>query len=127
MKKKILNGIANLVLIAALSCVISLAVTGARTGHSTVFGFRGFYIMSESMEPTIMTDQVVLGRSVKADDVAVGDVVAYERDGVIIIHRVKDIIMTNRGKMYQFKGDNNNEPDNKLVSADQILYRIICY
>lgn len=74
-----------------------------------------------------MTDQVVLGRSVKADDVAVGDIVAYERDGVIIIHRVKDIIMTNRGKMYQFKGDNNDAPDRKLVSADKILYRIIWY
>ena len=108
-------------------CILSLAVTGGVWHKACLFGFKPFYIMSASMDPTIKTGQIVLGRMTDIDHVDVGDIVAYRTDsGKTIIHR---IISKNQDNTVEFRGDNN--PDqistDKAVAADQILYKIILY
>ena len=79
--------------------------------------------MSASMDPTIKTGQIVLGRMTDIDHVDVGDIVAYRTDsGKTIIHR---IISKNQDNTVEFRGDNN--PDqistDKAVAADQIIIK----
>lgn len=115
-------------LITAISILILVSMIGSKllTGWSSVFSYRAFYIMSESMEPEIAVHQMVLGKYMPDDEeLEVGEIYAYRRAGIvgeeIIIHRLLSI--TEDGK-YQFKGDNNQLPDAELVERDEIGYRI---
>ena len=118
-------------LITVLSILVLVSMVGSKllTGWSSVFSYRTFYIMSESMEPEIAVHQMVVGEHVPVDEeLEVGGIYAYRREGIvgteIIIHRL--ISITEDGK-YQFKGDNNQLPDAELVERDAIGYRIVLY
>ena len=106
--------------------VTSFVLTGICTGTPSFFGYRLFFIMSESMEPTIMTHQFVVGKTLsEEEDIEIGDIVAYEKgEGLIrktVIHRV--IEKPDNGS-YILKGNNNTNPD-LPVDRGHILYRIV--
>ncbi len=119
----------NSVSILCTVILISMIVSKLLTGWSSVFSYRAFYIMSESMEPEIAVNQVVIGQYVpEEDELIAGEIYAYRREGImgqeIIIHRLLTVTADGR---YQFKGDNNQLPDTELVEREEIGYRIIVY
>lgn len=127
--KKIKNIVWNMVSVLCTAIIISMIASKFLTGWSSVFSYRAFYIMSESMEPEIAVNQLVLGEYVPEDEnLEIGEIYAYRRAGMvgqeIIIHRL--ITVTEDGK-YQFKGDNNELPDAELVEKDDIGYQVIVY
>ena len=116
---------AFLSMIMFLSCM----VTGLATGKPSVFGYRIMWVRTPSMEPAIMTGDFVLVKATDETDVAVGDIAVYEKRDESnswphyrIIHRVMDV--TDEGN-YIFKGDNNQFPDEKEVTPDQISYKAV--
>ena len=116
-------------IVTAVSVLILLSLAGSKllTGWSSVFSFRVFYIMSESMEPQIEVHDLVIGEYVPEDEqLELGNIYAYKREGTfgteMIIHRL--IAVTEDGK-YQFKGDNNELPDAEPVEREEIGYRIV--
>lgn len=124
---KVRNIVWNIVTAVSVLILLSLAGSKLLTGWSSVFSYRVFYIMSESMEPEIGVHDLVIGEYVPGDEqLEVGDVYAYRREGIfgteIIIHRL--IAVTEEGK-YQFKGDNNKLPDAEPVEREKIGYRVI--
>ena len=127
--KKIKNIAWNMVSVLCTTIIISMIASKLLTGWSSVFSYRAFYIMSESMEPEIAVNQLVLGEYVPEDEnLEIGEIYAYRRAGIvgqeIIIHRL--IAVTEDGK-YQFKGDNNELPDAELVEKEDIGYQVIVY
>jgi signal peptidase len=56
----------------------------------------------------------------KPDEIQVGDIVSYNYDSRIIIHRVVEIGSDESGKYFITKGDNNLEPDPEPVRFSQI-------
>ena len=127
--KKIKNIVWNIVSVLCTAIIISMIASKFLTGWSSVFSYRAFYIMSESMEPEIAVNQLVLGEYVPEDEkLEIGEIYAYRREGIagqeIIIHRL--IAVTEDGK-YQFKGDNNELPDAELVEKDDVGYQVIVY
>lgn len=119
----------DLLTIICIVVIASMIISKFQTGWSSIFSYRVFYIMSESMEPQIDTNQLVLGEYVAEDDeLEIGGIYAYRRDGIwgdeIVIHRL--IEKTEDGK-YRFKGDNNYLPDIELVEDENIGYKIIIY
>lgn len=117
---KIKNIIADIVLLICLIPLLSLLITGIITHKPTIFGYRPFFILTESMIPTIPVHSVVIGKPIDPEDIQVGDIVSYKK-AVTIIHRVKDI--TDEG--FIFKGDNNPSSDREVITSDQIGYKII--
>lgn len=127
--KKIKNIAWNMVSVLCTTIIISMIASKLLTGWSSVFSYRAFYIMSESMEPEIAVNQLVLGEYVPEDEnLEIGEIYAYRRAGIVgqelIIHRL--IAVTEDGK-YQFKGDNNELPDAELVEKEDIGYQVIVY
>ena len=123
MIKKKVNMVFYAIIIALL---FSLAITKINTGSANVFGFKPFVIVSESMEPTIMAGQMVLGKTIRGKSPEIGDILAYRTDSdKIVIHRLIGI----NDNTYEFKGDNNKEQleSDKQVKTSQILYKIIWY
>ena len=126
---KIGHTLLNILLVVSLLCALSIGVTSITSRKPSVFGFRVLNIMSASMEPTIMTDQLVLGKVTDGSEIVIGDIVAYrESDGLrrTIIHRVIDIYENDGVTYYVFQGDNNQIPDDP-ITADMFLYKIIWY
>lgn len=122
-RKAAWNIITVLVGIMLLSMVVSKAVTG----WSSIFTYRVFYIMSESMEPVIHENQLAMGKLLPADAVLqVGEIYAYRKKGAfgteIIIHRLIEI--TDEGQ-YRFKGDNNALPDGDSVERGDVGYILL--
>lgn len=124
-RKILWNGVSILCTVILISMIVSKILTG----WNSVFSYRAFYIMSESMEPEISVNQVVIGQYVpEEDELIAGEIYAYRREGImgqeIIIHRL--LTVTEDGR-YQFKGDNNQLPDTELVEREEIGYRMVIY
>lgn len=127
--KKLKQVLIWMILIFNVSVVVSMCITKHVNGKATVFGYRPYFIMSGSMEPTIKTYQLVLAVPVEPDDVQVGDIITYDRYSTVsnlikqtVIHRVVSI----DDKEVICKGDNNEHAD-APVSTDRIGYKIIAY
>ena len=59
------------------------------------------------------------------DDIYVGDVIVYETDIGLIVHRVVEIGSDEDGKYFILKGDNNTSKDPYKVRFDQIRYVLV--
>ena len=57
-----------------------------------------------------------------------GDIIAFKKEGTVIIHRIQQIIKTKDEYLVYTKGDANRNPDNYKITKDMILgvvkYRI---
>ena len=89
--------------------------------------FSLYTIISPSMEPNIKVYDVIL--DTRVDDpknVKVGDVITFIStgslsNGMVITHRVIDIINENGNLRFRTKGDNNQSPDGALVESENVL------
>ena len=124
--EKGLNITFYIVITVAIIFALSLFITNKVTGKANIFGYKPFFIMSPSMEPVIMTHQLVLAKTIDASKVQIGDIVAYDKDNSskTVIHRIIDI---NEDGTFIFKGDNNEERDKDDIRPEQILYKIVWY
>ena len=121
--KKMIERLVDVILIFVLASLVYYLLTGITTGKPNVFGYRIFYIPTESMMPVIHPGDFVIGVPVDYEDVQVGDIVTYKSksNGITICHRV--IERTEKG--FVFKGDHNKEVDADLVGEKEIGYKIL--
>lgn len=75
------------------------------------FGFGAAIVLSGSMEPNLMVDDMIIVSS--HTDYAVGDVVVYQSGESLVVHRI--IAMENG--MVTTQGDANNTPDEPVELA----------
>lgn len=84
------------------------------------------YADTNSMDPFIDIESNGIEVEPKSDDeIHVGDVIAYESDIGLIVHRIIGIGHDENGKYFILKGDNNNESDPYKVRFEQIKYVMI--
>lgn len=102
----------------ALSVVIIWFVVG-------VFPIFPSVIVTGSMEPLIYPGDVILVKQFYSEEdikaLQIGDIIYFQRDDIVITHRIKDIIFEDNGK-YSFltKGDNNSVEDVRLVRPEEV-------
>ena len=124
-KKKILAILRIAVLIVVSLLVgIKLYNWNARSLTGDVlpmpFGYGGAVVMSGSMEPAIMTNELIL---VKAEDsYEIGDVVVFQSGSMLVVHRIaaidEDTVTT--------RGDANNT-DDQPIALEQIKGRVFAH
>ena len=86
-----------------------IAAVAVGSGH-----WKAGPVVSGSMEPTIGTGSVVLTQKVAVKDLAVGDVVMFERpdDGdAQVVHRIAELEPSQGGPLIRTKGDANATKD----------------
>ena len=59
------------------------------------------------------------------EDLAIGDIAAYETSQGLIVHRIVAINQDSKGVYFTFKGDNNKNSDPFKVRFNQIKYVLI--
>jgi signal peptidase I len=104
-------------------CII-LFLAAALIILAPFIGWHVSTVMSGSMEPTIPVGGMVILGPVAADDIRVGEIIAFTRGDVEICHRV---IAIDVGPPLRFttKGDNNGAPDVTTVTQENVNGRLI--
>ena len=89
---------------------------------------KSFVIVSESMEPTIMTEDAIFIKNTSKEDLEVGDIISFRTGDYINTHRIVRIEERNGEEVYITKGDNNESEDRGYVEFQDIegkyLFRI---
>jgi len=71
---------------------------------------------THSMEPTLNSNSITLElKPLNYEDVKIGDIISYQKDTIVIIHRVVELGEDNFGWFAITKGDNNNKNDDYKV------------
>ncbi len=90
------------------------------------FGYKPLMIVSDSMEPYIMTGALVLCKRVDPAEIRERDVVSYQKGNELYTHRVIRILDNGAGGFqFQTKGDNLDDPDPLLVDEEQVAFRVV--
>lgn len=85
------------------------------------------YILAkgDSMLPTLVDGEYYRMEPVEIDEIHPKDIIVFNKNGIIICHRVLQVINTRNGKMFiQTKGDNCPIPDNFAVTTDMVIGKI---
>lgn len=123
-RRSLLHSAGVVVLVAVLVPFLVFAapqVAGAE--HSYV-------VLSSSMSPTIHAGDVVIVNEAPAERIEQGDVITYERPGSgagspdRVTHRVVEVVERDDGRYFRTKGDANEEPDGKLVPAENLVGKV---
>lgn len=127
----VMNKILNVCFVLLIFGSLSLCTTNIISGKPSILGYRVMWVVSGSMEPTIMTDQLILGKTTDGSDVSVGDIAIYERkeNGIstFIVHRIIDTYEEGDEQYYIFKGDHNEIEDPYGVPQEDLMYKVILY
>lgn len=122
-KKKIIRFIIiAIIAIIIYNLFLFLDTSEGRNGARTIFGFKSFIITSNSMQPYLSEDDVIIVKKTK--NIKPGDVITFSMDNSDIptTHRVEKI---NEEGKYVTKGDKNTEIDEKIVSNEDIIGKVV--
>ena len=123
LKAKITIILSVLVFVLSLTIIIKVVVANTQHKLPSVFGFSVSYVPTQSMEPTISSDQYILSQSTTFDKVNVDDIIIYRSntENRFIVHRViakyDDYLIT--------KGDNNPIADTEHITSDMVCGKYI--
>jgi signal peptidase len=114
-------------LLSAMFALLAIAVLSvglaARVGPA--FGHELFSIRSGSMEPALPVGSLAVV-SQQPDQVATGHAVAFRLpSGVVVTHRLIEVVETETGRFMRMRGDANQDPDPSLVPASAVIGPVV--
>ena len=119
---RFLKTLSTALVIAAM--LFAFLIAGIR-----IFGVQVYGVLTGSMEPTHPTGSLIYVRRVDTSDLRVNDVITFSiSPNVIATHRIVEVVPdeTNPSVVrYRTKGDANNEVDASLVSASNVIGKVM--
>ncbi|AFK18202.1 signal peptidase I [Haloferax mediterranei ATCC 33500] len=117
----------TLCVVVLLALVLPFAVTAV---PQLVGADQSYTVLTGSMQPAISSGDVIIVRDVPASTIETGDVITYELDSGRSdvqrqTHRVVEVVEREDGRYFRTKGDANEDPDQRLVSADTVVGRVM--
>ena len=125
--KKIIRIILTVLIVLIFFLAIYILISGilsAKKGKSlSIFGYSYSVVVSPSMEPTIMTDEIVIYKAINFNDVKVGDIIVFynSEEHKVITHRVFEI----GADGITTKGDNPAAPVDDFKVTEESLRGIV--
>lgn len=86
-------------------------------------GYKPFIVLSGSMEPTVLTGDIVLIKETAAENIAQNDIIAFRTDAnteTVVTHRVTEVVNENGAISFLTKGDANIGADANEVKAEEL-------
>lgn len=84
------------------------------------FGWKGFVVLSGSMEKTILPGDLIIVKEIDNEKLEKNDVIAFKDEEVVITHRIVDVVKEDGTVKYVTKGDNNNTNDIGYVFPEEV-------
>ena len=101
--------------------MILITHTLVKPGETPTFlGIKTFTIISNSMNPKINIDDIVIIKEVPEKELKVDDIITFNSNSGTITHRITGIQENGRNRIYITKGDSNSISDVERISYDQI-------
>ncbi len=110
----------NLIMYSLITFALFVIVT-LTSGY---FKYYALTIGSGSMSPNIAKGDVVIVKKLQGTElynIEEGDILVYNHDNKIIVHRVVKITNTDGELSFKTKGDNNNTSDSWQVKEDEVI------
>jgi len=110
-----------------LTSLISIAIVWFAVG---VFSIYPSVVATGSMEPMIKPGDVILvKKAATIEDInklKEGDVIQFQRDSILISHRIIEIVQEDKKlQSYRTKGDNNTGADIDMLQPEQIKGEVV--
>lgn len=126
-----LFAIITLIIIFALLCAVYFGdlLINVKKGNYNSPLFNGYVIVSQSMVPTInINDAIIIKRD--NNNYNIGDIISffsteYDKNGIVVTHRIIDKINNNEESIYTTKGDNNPVPDYNKVNTSDVFGKVL--
>lgn len=107
-----------------IALITLLAVYLIAPNFNIFGGYRSYVVQSGSMEPSIMTGDIIV-ISDRAMVYSINDVVTFtNRDGRVVTHRIAAVEEGSLRK-YHTKGDANRSEDEDFITADQVIGKVV--
>ncbi len=103
---------------SALAAVAALSLMMLISNH---FRFGMLVIATPSMTGELNKGDAVITERYDGEHIAEGEIIAFEKDGSVIVHRVVDIQQINGVTHYYTKGDANEDNDVGFVLKEDIV------
>lgn len=104
----------------------------AAKGDNTPPKYNAYVVLTGSMIPEIMPNDVVITKKREDKELQVGDIITFvssdpRLSNIIVTHRIKQVFTnSNTGKReFQTKGDNNNVEDFVLAQEQNVIGEVI--
>ena len=112
-KTKVFQDIAFVLTLVLMFSLIALV--------SNQFRYGVVVIATNSMKDEISSGDAVIYEKLSNDDIVLKDqIIVFEKDDVLVIHRVDEIEYINGELRYYTKGDNNEERDSGYITRNNI-------
>lgn len=103
-----------------LTSMVLIIMIGTVMLVSNQFRYGALVIATESMTGELNKGDVVIFESYDDQTITEGQVIVFERNGNLIVHRVVDIAIINDNTRYYTKGDANEDMDDGYVTDAEI-------
>ena len=104
-----------------LTVTVLIIMLGTVMLVSNQFTYGAYVIATPSMTGELNQGDVALYKNLDENPVVEGEVIAFEKDGTVIIHRVVDIQTINGITRYYTKGDANEDMDAGYIHRSDII------
>jgi sortase B len=100
-------------------------ITIAPIAIPKAFGVQAFNVISGSMEPTISVGSIVYVKNVDFEELAEGDVIAFESGASVVTHRI--VGLNPEDRLIATKGDANNAADFNPVAYVNVIGKMVAH
>lgn len=125
---KIIGNILFYTILISLLSISFIMVKCAKEGKQpTIMGNKFFTVLTGSMEPTIMTGDLIIVKETSPEDIQAGDVITFGSSNSenITTHRVKKVIRENDEIQYITQGDANNVQDPSPIESEVLIGKVV--
>lgn len=118
-KENMLKTNKKLLAFSTVSILIVLVILVAGIGN-----YKLIAIASNSMKPLYGRGDAVVYEKIKPEDFKIGDILVYQKDNIVVTHRIIKIWKTGREYSFVTKGDNNNVSDYYMPKSNDVLGKV---
>lgn len=120
---KFLKLVLNIISWGAIAVLAAMALYVLTSNYQVFGGYRSFLIQSGSMEPAIMTGDIIVTKS--QNSYILNDVTAFHSENRIVTHRIIEKKEKEDGIVFSTKGDANRSQDFDTITPPQIIGKVV--
>ena len=91
---------------------------------SGISKYKMIAIASNSMSPTYRRGDAVIYEKINVKELEIGDILAFQKNNIVVTHRIVKIWKKNDKYYFTTKGDNNNTVDSFKTGESEVLGRV---
>ncbi|MEE5992702.1 MAG: signal peptidase I [Oscillospiraceae bacterium] len=116
------------VYVLSIAIVVGALIFAAnQSPNKSLFGYRYYTVLTDSMQPAFSTGDMVIVKLAKADQINVGDAITFNPSSdsdAYLTHRVTEKLPDYEGSgvtCFRTKGDANNTEDSFLIDESRVI------